>query len=187
MKTAQEYAERMANSECPGGEGHDARAIRRHDCRACLTFEFGDALVAAPWKQAEEIRALRASLASAEARASDLERERDEAQRLGQMIVHWAEQAHDRLRKLVSWESEIEGLSDLADETAGNLASIFDGYDFKSLRIEKRWREEIDAAIAERDTARAQLSASEAAGAATVARMQGEIDELRERLSLWEK
>lgn len=95
----------------------------------------------------------------AEERARVAESERNRAVALTQMLVHWTEGAHERLRQLVPWESEVHGLSDLADDAAGFLASVWDGDEFKTLRIHNRWREEIDAVVAERDEARKVIDA----------------------------
>lgn len=120
-------------------------------------------------KHAAERHGLNTQLTAAESKIAALKvdlagmmKERDAAKSVCSMFDVWALEAVKKLRDMVPWENEVPGLSDLADDAWSALAAIYDGLEFKILRIERGQRERAEKTEAERDAALADLSQARA-------------------------
>lgn len=79
-------------------------------------------------------------------RLAETEAARDRFHAFSEMFSTWAEQADSRLRAAVPDDGSDHPLADLADDVSANLRAIYDGEDFKVLRIHRSLTEKLAAA-----------------------------------------
>jgi hypothetical protein len=118
----------------------------RCSARDCLRGEFTPAQAAEYRQYCASPTGTARKLVEANETIATLKKAAESRERVLSMLIEWSESAYAELTKMVPWDSEFPGLSDLADEARSFLASLFDSYDFKVLRVERGRRERLEAA-----------------------------------------